>query len=112
MKEFTFSIPQNILFGEGVLQRLPEVAGKLNGTHAFIISGPTLKKLGVVAQCEELLLRAGILSDTFCETEGNPSVETVERAATAFRESGADFILAVGGGSPMDVAKAVGVVAK
>ena len=84
----------------------------MNGTHAFIISGPTLKKLGVVAQCEELLLRAGILSDAFCETEGNPSVKTVERAAKAFRESGADFILAVGGGSPMDVAKAVGVVAK
>ena len=112
MKDFFFSIPQNILFGEGALKKLPEVAGKLKGTHAFIISGPTLKKIGVVGECEELLFQAGITSDAFCETEGNPSVETVDRAAKAFNESGADFILAVGGGSPMDVAKAVGVVAK
>ena len=50
--------------------------------------------------------------DSFTETEGNPSVETVEKATKAYKESGADFIIALGGGSPMDVAKAVGVVAK
>ena len=112
MKEFSFSIPQNILFGEGVLKRLPEAVKKLRGTHAFLISGPTLKKIGVVAECEKILQEARIISDAFCETEGNPSVETVERASKAFADSGADFIIALGGGSPMDVAKAVGVVAK
>ena len=112
MKRFTFSVPQNILFGEGVLKELPGAAGKLGGKHGFIISGPTLNRLGVVGQCEEILTQAGIAVSTFCDTEGNPSVETVERAAEAFRESGADFIVALGGGSPMDVAKAVGVVAK
>ena len=66
----------------------------------------------VVGQCEEILTQAGIAVSTFCDTEGNPSVETVERAAEAFKVSGADFIVALGGGSPMDVAKAVGVVAK
>ena len=50
--------------------------------------------------------------DAYTETEGNPSVETVEKAAAAFCKSGADFIIALGGGSPMDVAKAVGVVAR
>lgn len=112
MKRFTFSVPQNILFGEGVLKELPGAAGKLGGKHGFIISGPTLNRLGVVGQCEEILTQAGIAVSTFCDTEGNPSVETVERAAEAFLTSGADFIVALGGGSPMDVAKAVGVVAK
>jgi alcohol dehydrogenase len=49
---------------------------------------------------------------TFTETEGNPSVETVEAATAAYIKSGADYIIALGGGSPMDVAKAVGVIAK
>ena len=52
MKRFTFSVPQNILFGEGVLKELPGAAGKLGGKHGFIISGPTLNRLGVVGQCE------------------------------------------------------------
>jgi len=58
------------------------------------------------------LENAGIKVDAYTETEGNPSVETVEKAAAAFCKSGADFIIALGGGSPMDVAKAVGVVAR
>ena len=91
MKRFTFSVPQNILFGEGVLKELPGAAGKLGGKHGFIISGPTLNRLGVVGQCEEILTQAGIAVSTFCDTEGNPSVETVERAAEAFRASGADW---------------------
>ena len=65
-----------------------------------------------MGRCEEILEQAGIKVSMFCETEGNPSVETVERASQAFKESGADFLVALGGGSPMDVAKAVGVVAK
>ena len=112
MKAFTFSVPQNIMVGKGNLKKLPEVAKKLGGTHAFIISGPHLNKMGIVASCEEGLEKAGIKTDDFTETEGNPSVETVEKAAAAFKECGADFIIALGGGSPMDVAKAVGVVAK
>ena len=88
MKRFTFSVPQNILFGEGVLKELPGAAGKLGGKHGFIISGPTLNRLGVVGQCEEILTQAGIAVSTFCDTEGNPSVETVERAAEAFKVRG------------------------
>ena len=55
---------------------------------------------------------AGMKVDIFTEIEANPSVTTVEKATTAFKEAGADFIVALGGGSPMDVAKAVGVIAK
>lgn len=112
MNEFTFSVPQNIIVGKGSLAKLPEVAEKLGGRRAFIISGPHLNKMGIVQSCADAMKAKGIESSVFTETEGNPSVETVDKAAAAFKESGADFIVALGGGSPMDVAKAVGVVAK
>ncbi len=112
MFDFRFSVPQDIIFGMGALSRLGDVAKKLGGTHALIISGPHLNKIGQVDKCRELLIDVGISVDTFTETEGNPSVETVERAARLFEKSGSDFIVAFGGGSPMDVAKAVGIVAK
>ena len=112
MNEFAFSIPQDILVGRGTAERLAEAAKNTGGTHAFIISGPHLTKMGHVKHCADLLAAAGIPADIFSGTEGNPSVETVAKAAAAYRESGADFIVAFGGGSPMDVAKAVAVVAK
>ena len=112
MNEFNFSVPQNIIVGRGSMAKLPEVAKKMGGTHAFIISGPHLKKMGLVEKAAESLRAKGILVDDFTDIEGNPSVTTVEAATEAFQASGADFIVAFGGGSPMDVAKAVGVVAK
>ena len=112
MKEFSFSVPQNITVGKGSLAKLPEIAKKLGGSHAFLMSGPHLAKMGWVEKAADSLKAAGIEVDTFTEIEGNPSVETVDKATAAFKESGADFIVAFGGGSPMDVAKAVGVTAK
>lgn len=112
MEEFSFSVPQNIVAGKGTIKKLPEVAAKLGGKKAFIISGPHLNKIGAVAACERLLAEAGIGAAPFTDCEANPSVETVDKAAAQFKESGADFIVAYGGGSPMDVAKAVGVLAK
>lgn len=112
MKEFTFSVPQDILFGQGSLAKLPSVMEKLGSEHTFIISGPHLNKMGTVGRVKEIVEQAGLSCDTFTETEGNPSVETVDKATAAFLASGADSIIALGGGSPMDVAKAVGVLAK
>lgn len=109
--DFTFTIPQNVIFGNGSLSKLPEVAKKLGKAKALIISGPHLEKIGLVAKCSEAMKTAGIESVCFCRTEGNPSVETVDAAAALFAESGADFIVAFGGGSPLDVAKAVAVLA-
>ena len=112
MNEFSFSVPQNITVGKGSLAKLPEIVKKSGGSHAFLMSGPHLAKMGLVEKAAESLKVAGIAVDTFTEIEGNPSVETVDKATAAFKESGADFIVAFGGGSPMDVAKAVGVTAK
>jgi alcohol dehydrogenase len=112
MKEFTFSIPQNIIVGSGSMARLPEAAKALGGSHALIISGPNLKRMGLVDRAADYLKAEHILVDIFTDTEANPSVDTVNRATEAFKACGADFLVALGGGSPMDVSKAVGVLAK
>ena len=112
MNEFNFSVPQDITVGSGSMAKLPEVAKKLKGSHAFIISGPHLEKMGLVKKAADYLKAGDFAVDTFTDIEANPSVTTVEKATEAFLASGADFIVAFGGGSPMDVAKAVGVVAK
>ena len=91
MKEFSFSVPQEIIVGKGSLARLSEAAEKLGGKHGFIISGPHLNKMGIVASCSESLENAGIKVDAYTETEGNPSVETVEKAAAAFLQEWSGF---------------------
>ena len=111
MNSFSFTIPQNIVVGAGSLKRLPELAKNLKNSKAYIISGPHLEKIGMVDKCREALKAAGIESDAFTQTEGNPSTDTVAKAAEGFKSSNADFIVAFGGGSPLDVAKAVAVIA-
>ena len=111
MKEFQFSLPQSIIVGRGSLNRLHEAAGKLGGTHGLLISGPVLKRIGVTDKITDSLKTSGIPVDEFTDVEANPSVDTVEKAVDRFKECGADFIIALGGGSPMDVAKAVAIVA-
>lgn len=112
MNPFEFFIPQNIIVGAGTMAKLPECAKKLGGSHSMLISGPTLRKMGIVDKAADYLKEAGMQVDIFTDVEANPSVTTVEKATEAFKETGADFIVALGGGSPMDVAKAVGVTAK
>lgn len=112
MNEFSFSVPQNIIVGRSAMAKLPEAAKKLGGSRALIISDPQLEKLGSVQKAADYLAEAGIAVETFTDIEANPSVETVDKATEKFKSSGADFLVALGGGSPMDVSKAVGVLAK
>ena len=110
MSLFSFSVPQNITFGRGSLDKIPEAVSVMKVTKAFIVSGPHLNKAGLVEKVASKLKEAGLDSESFTETEGNPSTDTVEKAAARFKESGADLIVAFGGGSPLDVAKAVAVI--
>ncbi|MGM9648428.1 MAG: iron-containing alcohol dehydrogenase [Butyricicoccaceae bacterium] len=110
MKEFTFSVPQEIVFGSGSLNRLPELLRKQKAARVLLVSGPHLKKMGVVGRVQESIMAAGIACETFTDVEANPSTETVEKAADAYISFGANAIVAMGGGSPMDVAKAAGVL--
>lgn len=111
MDSFSFTIPQNIKFGAGTLDLLPDLAKELGKSKGYIISGPHLNKIGMVAKCRKALKNAGMESECFTETEGNPSTDTVVKATEGFKKSRADFIVAFGGGSPLDVAKAVAVLA-
>ena len=110
MDTFSFSIPQNVIFGWGVMGKLSEIVEEIGGNKGFIISGPHLKNIGMVDKCIETLGKSGIICDSFTDTEGNPSTDTVDKATKKFIESGADFIIALGGGSPLDTAKAVAVL--
>ena len=111
MDSFSFTIPQNIKFGAGTLDLLPDLAKELGKSKGYIISGPHLNKIGMVAKCRKALKNAGMESECFTETEGNPRTDTVVKATEGFKKSKADFIVAFGGGSPLDVAKAVAVLA-
>lgn len=111
MQDFMFSIPQNIVFGKESLKKLPSLLGKLTTGKMLIISDRGLEKVGTVKKVIDILDQAGIGHEEFLDIEPNPSIEMVETATAVYQNSGAVGIIALGGGSPMDVAKAVGVLA-
>lgn len=77
----------------------------------MVISGRNLEKVGTVQRITDILDKSGIEHEEFLDVEPNPSVETVNAAMAIYRNSKAEAIIALGGGSPMDVAKAVGILA-
>ncbi|PYG88742.1 alcohol dehydrogenase [Ruminiclostridium sufflavum DSM 19573] len=111
MKDFTFSVPQDIVFGIGSLSKLPMLLQKIGSGKVLIISGRFLERLGAVKKVADIIEASGISYETFLEVEANPSIETVKAASEAYKKSGATSIVVLGGGSPMDVAKAAGVLA-
>ncbi|MGL6168473.1 MAG: iron-containing alcohol dehydrogenase [Fusobacteriaceae bacterium] len=111
MKDFTFKIPQNIEFGFGSLKKLPGILKENNSNHVFLISDRGLEKLGVVKKIEDIIKSGGINFTTYLEVTPNPTVSIVEEATALYKKFGATSIVAFGGGSPIDVAKAVGVLA-
>lgn len=111
MKDFNFNIPQNIEFGLGSLKRLPEIIRKSGAENVFLVSDRGLERIGVVANVEKIIEEAGIHYTSFLDVIPNPTIDNVDTATALFKQSGATTIIALGGGSPMDVAKAVGVLA-
>jgi len=107
---FTFEAPARLTFGVGAIAKLPELIAGL-GNRALLISDPGVAKAGIVDRVADLLKTAGVTGDAFTQVEPNPSVETVHAAHEMFRRSRATFVVEVGGGSAMDVGKAVGVLA-
>lgn len=110
MKEFRFKIPQNIEFGMGSLKKLPEILKEDNSEHVFLISDRGLESIGVVKKIQDIIEEGGITCTTYLDVIPNPTVDIVNEAAALYKECNASSIVALGGGSPMDVAKAVGVL--
>lgn len=112
MQDFSFKVPQEIVFGTGRLNDLPELVRRCDSSHTFIVSDHGLADLGVVARVQSILEEGGITVSTFLDVLPNPTVEMVDAAAQAYKASGATSIVALGGGSPMDTAKAVAVIVR
>ena len=86
MKDFTFNVPQDIIFGKGSLKRLPELLEKSGSKKMLLISGPVLKKIGMVEKVEEIVKASGIEVEVFTDVEANPSVATVDKATEAYKK--------------------------
>lgn len=97
-------------FGPGARKELPEVVKRLGKNKALIVTDAGLVKFGVAKMVTDVLDEAGIPFEIFSDVKPNPTVSNVKNGIEAYKASGADFIIAIGGGSSIDTAKAVGIV--
>lgn len=110
MKPFSYKIPQEILFGMNKVDEIGEIAGNEGLKNILLVSDRTLESIGYVERIRDHLEAAEVRVSSYLDVEPNPSVETVEAAADMYRDNGCDGIVTLGGGSPMDVAKTVGIL--
>lgn len=97
-------------FGPGARKELPEVVKRLGKSKALIVTDAGLVKFGVAKMVTDVLDEAAIPYEIFSDVKPNPTVTNVKNGIEAYKKSGADFIIAIGGGSSIDTAKAVGIV--
>lgn len=102
-----FTLPRDIYFGKNAMEELKN----LKGYHkAFIVTGgSSMQKFGFLTKLEQILNDAGLITKKFEGVEPDPSVETVMKGAKAMLEFEPDVIVSIGGGSPIDAAKAMWV---
>lgn len=97
-------------FGAGAVSELPGEAKGRGFKKGFLVTDADLVKFGVVAKVTKVLDEAGLAYEVFDRVKANPTVAVVKEAVAAYKASGADYLIAVGGGSPIDTAKAVGII--
>ncbi len=98
-------------FGAGSRAVLADEIKKRGFKKAFVVTDNDLVKFGVAAQVTSVLENAGIPFQIFSNVKQNPTVKQVKLGGAEFAKSGADVIVAIGGGSPIDTAKAIGIIA-
>ena len=98
-------------FGAGARKELPEVLNRMGLHKALVCSDKGLIKVGTTKMVTDVLDGVGFPYEIYSEIKPNPTVTNVKQGVEAFRQSGADCILAIGGGSSMDTAKGIGIVA-
>ncbi|MDD5799880.1 MAG: lactaldehyde reductase [Coriobacteriales bacterium] len=96
--------------GSGAIKEIPGELSRRGYDHVFVSSDPSLVKFGVTNKVTDLLDAAGIKWSLYDEVKPNPTIQNVQDGVKAFKESGAHAIVAIGGGSAMDTAKAIGVI--
>ena len=105
-----FVLNETSYHGKGAIQ---EIATEVKGRgfeKAFVCSDPDLLKFGVTKKVTDVLENAGIPYEIYSQIKPNPTIENVQTGVAAFKASGADCIIAIGGGSSMDTAKAIGII--
>ena len=105
-----FVLNETSYHGPGAIR---EIAGEVKGRgfkKCFVCSDPDLIKFNVTKKVTDVLENAGIDYEIYSKIKANPTVENVQTGVAAFKASGADCIIAIGGGSSMDTAKAIGII--
>ena len=101
-----FTLPRDIYHGKGCLEELKNLKGK---KAILVVGGGSMKRQGFLDRAENYLKEAGMEVKLFEGVEPDPSVETVMKGAAVMQEFQPDWIVAMGGGSPIDAAKAMWV---
>ena len=96
--------------GAGAINCIVDEARARGFKKAFVCTDPDLLKFGVSAKVTNILDAAGLAYDIYSDIKANPTIENVQSGVAAFKKSGADYIIAIGGGSSMDTAKAIGII--
>ena len=111
MSLFDYYIPTNILFGAGKLNQLAHE--KLPGCTALIVisSGTSMRRLGYLARLQSLLEKQNVRSVVYDRIQPNPTKESVMEGAALARAHACDFVIGLGGGSSIDAAKAIAIMA-
>lgn len=112
MQSFSLHIPTRLFFGSDQGPAFAREAASL-GRHAFVVTGGgSVSRAGYLDQATSALTTAGVTTTLFTGIEPNPESATINRATAALRAAGADFVVAVGGGSVIDAAKAIAALAR
>jgi len=96
--------------GHGAIQEIPGLITSRGYKKAFVASDPDLVKFGVTKKVTDLLDKNGIAFELYSDIKPNPTIENVQHGVEAFKKSGADCMITIGGGSSMDTGKGIGII--
>ena len=105
-----FILNETSYHGAGAISAIKDEATGRGFKKALVCSDPDLIKFGLTKKVTDVLDGAGVAYEIFSDIKPNPTIENVQAGVEAFKKSAADFIVAIGGGSSMDTAKAVGII--
>ena len=96
--------------GAGAIREIANEVKTRGFAKAFVCSDPDLIKFGVTKKVTDVLDEAGLAYEVYSNIKPNPTIENVQTGVATFKASGADYLIAIGGGSSMDTAKAIGII--
>ena len=96
--------------GKGAIREIPGIVSAKGFRKAFIASDPDLVKFGITKKVTDLLDASNMAYEVYSDIKPNPTIENVKSGVEAYKKSGADYMIAIGGGSSMDTGKAIGII--